>query len=366
MADRLQPLRVAIDVSKALGRRDGIGRYTEGVIRGLMEVDGENEYLLVPLLEPASAETFRERFPDVPLNFRFHADPTIVGEADVAHVTAYALPDSISVPLVTTVYDVTFLTSPAQHTLDNRLHCLAGLAESLCRKARLVAISSHSRAEVATELALAESGIEVVYPAVDERFGPSGPELPEELAVEEPYLLAVGTLEPRKNLARLLEAFAALPAEQVGEHRLLVAGGEGWLQEDLARRAVELGVDERVVWLGAVEDAHLPALYRGATALVYPSLAEGFGLPPLEAMACGTPVVVSNRSAMPEVVADAGILVEPRDVGSIRDGIAALLRDGTWRRALGEAGLARAELFSWRESATKMIGVYRAAASDRR
>ena len=172
-------------------------------------------------------------------------------------------------------------------------------------------------------------------------------------------MLSLGTVEPRKNLATLVAAFGRLPDALRQTHLLVVAGAEGWLRVDPESLAAAAGVGDRLRCLGAVDEADLPLLYAGAAAFAYPSLYEGFGLPPLEAMACGAPVVTSNTSSLPEVVGEAAVLVDPTSVDSVRDGLAAVLADGERRRALRAAGLARAAEFSWERTARETLAVYR-------
>lgn len=360
-------MRIGIDISKALGRPDGIGRYTRGLVAALMAEDREGDYRLYPLFEAAAApDRFREVFPEAPAGFRLaHQRAPAPGEVDLFHATTLSVPREHLGPLVVTVYDLTFLTHPRCHTLDNRTHCLAGLARALCCGARIIAISRHTRRELVERLAVPGDRVTVVYPAADARFAPTpDPAVPARLGLPGPYLLSLGTLEPRKNFPAVVEAFARLPGEVRGEHLLAVAGAQGWLAPDLEARAREAGVADRVRFLGPVDDGDLPALYSGAAAFVYPSLAEGFGLPPLEAMACGAPVVASSLTSLPEVVGEAGLLVDPREPEALAGALAGLLGDPGRRSALSKAGQERAATFSWRRAARETLAVYRQAAGE--
>ena len=172
-----------------------------------------------------------------------------------------------------------------------------------------------------------------------------------------PFILAVGVLQPRKNLARLVEAFAAV-ARSI-PHQLVLVGKEGWAHDELQATIARAGLGSRIVFTGYVPDADLPGFYNAADVFVYPSLYEGFGLPPLEAMQCGTPVIAGDTSSLPEVVGDAGILVDPRDTGKIAAALADLLRDERERARLRELGFERAKRFSWEETARQTVEVYR-------
>jgi glycosyltransferase involved in cell wall biosynthesis len=362
-------VRIGIDIGKALGPPDGLARYARELIGALAAVDGENRYLLFPLLAEAPERRFREVFPELPPSFALAPRRAPApGEVDLFHCTTAAVPHGEGLPLVYTLYDLTFLTHPRVHTLDNRLHCLRGLARALARRARLIAISEQTRRDAAAQLALAADGVAVIHPAAGAAFRPRDAaevaRVRERYGVAGPYVLSVGVREPRKNLGRLLEAFSRLPGELREGVRLALAGGRGWGEEDLEGRAAALGLAGRVLWLGRVAEEDLPALYSGAEVFAFPSLYEGFGLPPLEAMACGVPVVTSGAGSLPEVVGEAALVVDPGDADSIRDGLAALLADPERRRRLREAGLARAAGFSWQRAAERTLAVYRAAAGS--
>lgn len=358
-------MRVGIDISKGLVSPDGIGRTIRGLVSGLIEAGVEDEVVLYPLLEPVPAERFAAVFPDAPANFRLAAARAPEeGEVDLFHATSYCAPLRWEGPLVFTVHDLTFLTHPQFHTLENRLHCLSGLARAASRGARFLAVSEHTRRECERCLALPGERIDVVPNAADARFRPLDPEaarghVARRFGLAEPYVLAVGTLEPRKNLGALIAAFAALPEDRRRSLRLAVAGGGGWLGVDPAAAARRAGIGDRVTVLGAVADDDLPHLYAGAEVFAYPSLAEGFGLPALEALACGAPAVVSGVSSLPEVVGEAAVLIDPGDVDSLRAALERVLADGDLRARLRAAGPRQAARFSWRRTAEETLAVYR-------
>ena len=385
-------MRIGIDISKALGPPDGIGRYTAGLLAGLAALADEGQLEghrvdLYALLQPPPAGQAREETlanlnralagavagTRLPANFELRDQRSPAGgEVDLFHCTTHSVPVRYRGPLVFTVYDLTFLTLPQVHTVENRLHCTRGLARALARGARLCTISECSRRELVDQLA-PRGEISVIPPAADARFAP-----PSEAQIsrvrrvhglDRPYLLSLGTREPRKNLPRLIEAFATLSDEVAGEPLLAVAGGEGWPgeagDEEPAAVVARLGLESRVRFLGRVEEADLPALYGGAELLAYPSLAEGFGLPPLEAMACGTPVLTSESSSLPEVVGEAAVLVDARRTASIAAGLSRLIGDPALAAELRRAGLERARHFSWRQSARRWLASYGGGAPER-
>jgi glycosyltransferase involved in cell wall biosynthesis len=201
-------------------------------------------------------------------------------------------------------------------------------------------------------------------------FAPKAPKTLEEYpferwSIRRPYILAVGNLQPRKNLLRLIEAFAQLITERRIPHQLVLAGKAKWRESDIHRTVRRLGIEDRIVFTGRVPDEDLACLLNGAELFVYPSLYEGFGLPVLEAMACGTPVVTSNCTSIPEVAGDAALLVDPYRVDELADAIHHVLSDESLRARLREKGLARSQMFSWRQTARKTWTAYcQTAGSD--
>jgi alpha-1,3-rhamnosyl/mannosyltransferase len=205
--------------------------------------------------------------------------------------------------------------------------------------------------------------ISTTYLAADARFMPRPPETLRPALAQfgleaQGYVLCVGTLEPRKNLATLFAAYAGLPAALRQRFPLVVAGMAGWRTEGLMQSAADLISSQQVRLLGYVPDDVMPLLYAGAAAFCYPSRYEGFGLPPLEAMACGVPVLTSNRTSLPEVVGDAGLMVDPDDVDGMRERLRQMLEDEAFAQALGQRGLLRSRLFTWERCAQETFAVY--------
>ncbi len=280
--------------------------------------------------------------------------------------------DHVGIPLVgrtgkyvVTVHDVIPLILPETFTPRHRTIVRLALAR-IRRKADCVIVPSHAvKGDVVRYVGFPEDRVVVTPEGCDARFRPVRLEaalrdVVAKYGLPARYLLAVGTLEPRKNLAALLEAFARLRRGRAVDPnlRLVLAGARGWLDEPLFRTVRALGLERAVHFPGFIEDDDLPAVYSGAALFVFPSLYEGFGLPPLEAMACGVPVVASNVSAMPEVAGDAAILVDPRDVDGLASAIARVLRDGALRARLRVAGIARARQFSWETTARRTLDAY--------
>jgi glycosyltransferase involved in cell wall biosynthesis len=288
-------------------------------------------------------------------------------EADLVHGPVFVGPLLAPCPMVVTIHDLSFLRFPDLFRPFNRLY-LTTLARLSARRARrLIAVSAHAAAEAVQLLDVPSERIDVVYHGVDPVFRP----LPAgEIAafrklnqVPEQFVLFVGTLEPRKNLVRLVEAFAHV---YDGKTKLVLAGGKGWLYDTLFAKVERLGLEKAVIFPGYVTNDDLPFWYNAATILAYPSIYEGFGLPVLEAQACGTPVLTSNISSLPEAAGDAALMVDPYDVDALVEGLNRMLTDESLRFALRERGLVHASRFSWSHTAYETANVYRQALAEGR
>jgi glycosyltransferase involved in cell wall biosynthesis len=283
--------------------------------------------------------------------------------ADVFHasdVLNYALPGARN---VTTILDLTALLFPEYHT--------ARVQETLAQKFRLaqtktqavIAISECARRDAIEHLGLDPSRVHVVYCGVDGAFRPLPPATVAEalrplgLAPQQ-YILYVGTIEPRKNLARLVRAYHRVRQAFPAAPKLVLVGIKGWHYEDVLTAIDQLGLEDDVLLPGRVPSELLPALYNGAQLLAYPSIYEGFGLPALEAMACGTPVITSNTSSLPEVVGDAGVMVDPYDVTQLATAMEQMLNDEAQRAVFRQRGLERAARFTWEATARQTLEVY--------
>ena len=322
-------MRVAVDTSPLVQTRAGTARHVRGLVGALRDrPDIELELLSFGGTGRASSVLRDAFWYPVGLSRRTR-------KIDVLHCTTFRGPAGGSVPTVLTVHDLAILRSPEAFPRWHRLYGRAGLVHVLQAADAIVAVSEFTKCETVELAGVDADRIRVVPNAVDSVFGTEGPRADGE------YALAVATLEPRKNLSRVVEAAQAAGVE------LRVVGARGW------------GGVEVPGWVGEIPDAELAALYRGARCVLYPSLYEGFGLPVLEAMACGTPVVTSRGTSTEEVAGGAAILVDPLDVASLVDGIEQALAR---RDALIPLGLARAREFSWKAAADSVVDLWRALA----
>jgi glycosyltransferase involved in cell wall biosynthesis len=369
-------MRVALDGRKLYDF--GIGTHIHGLLRGFAEL-GIPEELVVYRPPDTPVPAALESAPGIAWR-REAAPPYSLTElwrlavrarrdrADVFHAPHYVCPPLLSCPAVVTVHDVIHLRFPDWRRKPLApLYARVMLRLAVRRAARLITVSEATRRDLEQRLGARPERIRVIPNGVAPHFRPAddAAELAarlEKLGVSSPYLLFVGNPLPHKNLPRLLDAYAGLPAD-VGA--LVLAGVRPAARPALDREVEARGVGERVVVLPPLPEAELPPVYQGATALVLPSLWEGFGLPALEAMACGTPVVAADRGGLGEVVGDAGLLVEPTDVDALREAMYNLAVQAPLRAALRVAGLARARAFSWRDAAEATVAVYREALASK-
>jgi glycosyltransferase involved in cell wall biosynthesis len=319
-------MRVGIDTSPLVQTRAGTARHVRGLVGALRNRSGLDLELLAFGGGGRVSSIVRDAV-WYPIGLRRRA-----GRLDVLHCTTFRGPLRAKVPTVVTVHDLAVLRAPEAFPRWHRLYGRAGLERVLRGAEAVVAVSEFTRAETVELAGVPAERIRVVANGVDTIFTADG------ARAEGDYVLAVATLEPRKNLRRAVDA-----AREAGvELRVVGARGWGGVQVD--------------GWVGEIPDAELAALYRGARCVVYPSLYEGFGLPVLEAMACGTPVVTSRGTAMEEVASGAAVLVDPLDVASIAEGIAAAIER---RDELVPVGLARARELTWERAADHIVELWK-------
>ncbi len=284
-------------------------------------------------------------------------------QPDLLHGMAFVLPFWLTVPGVITIFDLTFLLLPEAFRPLNRLYLQTMTQISARRAAHICSIAKHGKMDIVKYLGVPESKVTVVYPGLDPRF--ALPPTAEEVAdfrrrkgLPERYVLYLGTLEPRKNVPALLRAFAAIK-KYVSGVELVLAGGKGWGFEQIFAEVERLALQECVHFPGFVPTQELRLWYASADLFVYPSRYEGFGLPPLEAMACGTPVITSNVTSLTEVVGDAGITISPDEEEVLADAMVHLLNSPEELAMRRENGLQQAAGFNWYESARIQANVYR-------
>ncbi len=286
-------------------------------------------------------------------------------KVDLLHALAFVTPLLSPCPSVVTIYDLSFLLYPESFKHSKRFYLGLFTRLSAKRARRIIAISESTKRDVVRLLGVPPEKVEVVYCGIDEAFRPLAEDqvatFRSKRGLPERFILFVGTIEPRKNVARLIEAFADLQTCKLANLKLVIGGAKGWFCEHVFARVEELGLEGDVMFPGYIPVSELPLWYNAAELFVYPSLYEGFGLPPLEAMACGTPVVAANTSSLPEVVGEAGLTVDPLDVEGLAEAMRRALSDEALRQEMRERGLQRAKGFSWTKTARETVQVYRRA-----
>jgi len=369
----------------------GVWRYTDSLIRALARNTGPHRYSLLFVNKPWA----KVPPPDVPSPMRLVNVTTIsnffftffcppIPRGPVKRLAVDAFLDPVSVfhsinvtPLpqqqgkrVVTVHDLTCLLFPELHPWDRRMLFHLSMRRAARLADTIIVPSATTGRDLAARFPPATKKIRVVPHAPSERFVPLSPEdclaaVHRHGLAHGDYLLFVGNVEPRKNLVALIEAYGRMRTAIPRAPRLAIAGGAGWKNQAIHEAARTSSVTADIRFLGHVPDADLPPLVNGAVAFVYPSLYEGFGLPPLEAMACGTPVITSNRSSLPEVVGDAALLVDPDDRGALADAMAHVVSDAALREDLRARGLARARRYTWDETARRTVAVYEGVYASR-
>lgn len=356
---------IGVDAGRALHGYGGVATYTRQLVSGLARYAPGHQIVIFDLDRGNHhRDDFERVFGTLPSTVRAaKATGGELGRLDIFHAPGFAMPPPGAPNHVFTLHDLTVLSHPDYHTLDNRVRTLVSIAEALTRGATVIGVSRATRAEAVRLLSLSGESLEVLPPILDPRFTPGGNDELDQaaldrLGIDGPFGLAIGSLEPRKNLGRLLDAWELLPADISADLSLVVVSSVGWLEGTLRRRLQARDREGSMRLLAQVPGRDLAALYRRARVVVFPSLAEGFGLPVAEAMACGAPVVTSDLSAMPEVAGGAAVLVDPEDADDIANGICRVLENTELRRDLRERGPERATRFSAESVVPRLLEIY--------
>lgn len=373
-------MRIGVDYTSAARQQAGIGRYTRELVAALLSLNRAHQYTILaatgglkrgdwcsgmrregvrlrflPVTDDWLARLWHRLRLPIPVEL-------VTGPLDVFYSPDFTLPPTArSTKTTLTVHDLSFIHHPEAFVPSLRRYLERTVPRSVERADLVLADSAHTRSDVISLLGVSPDVVEVIYPGVDSRFGVEATPGERERLRERhritdcPYILSVGTLQPRKNYLRLIEGFARLEDSSGGGLQLLIAGGHGWLYDEIV---AEAGRHESIRLLGFVADDDLPALYRGARLFALTSLYEGFGLPVVEAMACGVPVVCSRTSSLPEVAGDAAVLVDPLDCDELTDAMARVLEERKLRDGMVRRGLAQAAGFTWERSAQRLVALF--------
>ncbi|HTS17798.1 MAG TPA: glycosyltransferase family 1 protein [Verrucomicrobiae bacterium] len=373
-------MRIGFDVSQTGAGRSGCGYFAESMIRHLAEIDDGNEYVLYPTfgshwwdpdwqsgIATVAGPNFQrwEGHQSHQESRRFWDEPTEqfeahLGDPDIVHANNFFCPKGLhAARLVYTLHDLAFLEYPEFATEANRLACFDGVLRASLLADLIVAVSEHSRHHFLETFPHYPPERAIVMHEAS-RFASRPIARPEKLSMLAPgeFWLSVGTLEPRKNPVRLFRAYARLKSSAPLTWPLVWAGGNGWLMDDLPHLLKEEGLERDILLLGRVDDESLQWLYQNCFAFVFPSVFEGFGLPVLEALSLGAPVIAANTTSIPEVVGAAGLLVDPLSEDEILAAMMKLDGDKALRQGLSSAGPRQAERFSWTQSARQLLQQY--------
>jgi glycosyltransferase involved in cell wall biosynthesis len=363
-------MKIGLEAERAnLPNPTGVERYAAELIKNLAKLDSRNEYVLYFRTPP------QEWFYHLPKNFSIKVMPfpkfwtqlrlsweMMMHPVDVLVITASALPIWHPKKSIATVHDVAWKLYPDAFTPFMRRYLEWSAWHAVKNAYRVLAVSQSSKNDLIKFYQAPADKIVVTHLGLDGSFKPMSyaevqPVLDKYGLVYEKYALFVGTIQPRKNIERLVESFHQLRKENHIEEKLTIFGGRGWLWEPIVKKIKMMGLDGSIKYFDYAPHEDLPYIYAGARLLTLPALYEGFGLPPLEAMASGVPVVVSNVSSLPEVTGDAGRLVDPNSVDSIAEGLLEVLTDKDLRDQMIVKGLEQAKKFTWENTARKTLEV---------
>lgn len=372
-------MHIGIDAHAIGAQQGGNETYIRNLIRALAALDADNRYTIYLANAQAAAE-WQNGFVAQHPNFsvRLLPPPTPLVRVpvfltyelrrrpvDVLHVQ-YTAPPFCNAPVVATIHDLAFEHLPETFTRRGSLQLKLTVRRTARRAARIATVSEYSRQDLLRTYRLAPEKVVTTYNGIEPHFtaqpraADEAAQVRQRFGIAREFLLAVGSLQPRKNLERLIRTYARLRREQPDfAPQLVIVGRKLWLAESIFAEVSRQPWASDVILTGYVSDDDLPALYRTASAFVYPSLFEGFGLPPLEAMACGTPVITSNISSLPEVAGSAALLIDPLNEQELAAALQRILNDQPLRARLRAEGVRQAAKFTWRDAAEKTLQLYR-------
>lgn len=361
-------MKIGFDISQTCETKSGTGFYADQLIRALAKIDKENTYTLLPWFydyRPRGVEhavKIHQKNFEEKLVRNFSDEESTMKKLDIIHSNNFRYPKNISAKKIVTIYDVCFMDHPEYTTEANRLFCYQGTLDAMLFADKVIAISDYTKKRLLHFFpCVPEDKVEVIYCGNRDTLLAEKEDkgVPESFQLSEgKYFLSVGTIEPRKNYGTLLKAYRWYKEHTKAHKKLCIAGGYGWMQENFARDIAELGLAEDVVVTGYVSDAQLANLYRYCFAFVYPTWYEGFGLPVLEAMNFGKPVIASNVSSIPEVVGDGGLLAEPGDWERFAGYMVQVEQEREVYECVIENGYNSVGRFTWERAAGKVLDIY--------
>lgn len=364
-------MKIAIDISRAVNETAGVGRYTRELVLSLQKPLKDDELILLANFFnhrakktqivrqiAGQSKTIVTHYPgkikEFLLQSKWHFQSFLNKRADVFLAPTFLdVNYSLKIPQIVVIHDLSMFLFP-EHLGEKQAKKYQILTKKACQKAvKVIAVSESTKNDLVRLAGIEPAKIEVIYPGQTILPEPAS-SLPFDLKAKS-YILNVGTLEPRKNLVGLMEAYADLPSDLQEKYPLVVVGAKGWNTSEVFLKYQEYGLEGKVIFAGYLSDKELSALYRDAAIFVYPSLYEGFGLPVLEAMSYGLPVLTSNLSSLPEVIGSAGIQIDPTDEKALQEGIQRLLEDNQAAASLGQKALERSKQFTWEKTGLNVL-----------
>lgn len=371
-------MRILVDYTSGIAQNAGIGRYTRNLVDAMLRLDHEDQFTLFSADKPSASRGFPSA-PNVrtvvgPISnkrmttlwHRFRAPlpiEALAGAADVFHSPDFSLPPVARARTVVTIHDLAFITNPECAVPSLRDYLLRVTPHAVRRADRIIAVSQRTADDLVNLMGVSKEKITTIYLGVDpglKRVDDRArlTEVANRYALRGPFILAVGTIEPRKNYERLIQAFAMIHGNPSAPAHLVIVGRKGWMYETVFETLERSHLGDSVRILENVPDHDLAAFYSMASLLVTPSLYEGFGIPPVEAMAYGLPVVVSDGGSLPEIVGDAGMVVPAKDVDALASALLRVTTDDTLRAEMSRRSFARARRFDWGATARATLDVY--------
>lgn len=360
-------MNIGVDVRELVGNKAGIGWYVFHVLKNILPLDAKHNYTLYSDSEidfPEYANARVKIIRKTGLGWHYAVAKEITKDKIDLYwaPTSPIIPAITKVPTVMTIHDMTTFLFPKKHELKGRVINSIYLKKALRKTAKVLAISNSTKHDIQKLFAVPDNKIAITYPGFDASFKPLAKDIITKAKISyklsKDYILFVGTVEPRKNIGGLIESYNLLTNDIKSKYNLVIVGKKGWLYDEIFRKVQEFKLEKNIKFLDYVKFEDLPAIYNGAKIFVYPSLYEGFGLPPLEAMACGKAVIASNVSSLPEVVGDAAILINPNNYIKLADQIANLLNDDKKISDLEKKSLAQTKIFSWEKCAEQTLEAF--------
>jgi glycosyltransferase involved in cell wall biosynthesis len=352
-------MKIGIDIQTTLGNKTGFGFYVENLVEQLKKINGGYEYSLIrPDIEQDFSAPKRFLWDQFGVPKQARAE-----KVDLLHQPSFSAPVFFGGRTVVTIHDLIAVHFGEDIPFWSRQYFGRWMPFSYNFVDHIIAVSNHTKKDIIDLLHTPEDKITVIYEAADTKFKPlpdkasQAKRIKEKYKIKDDFILHVGTLNPRKNLEFLVSVYSEV-VKKFPNTNLVIAGKKGWYYESLIEKVNSLDLGKKVLFIGYIDEEDKVAMYNAATMLVFPSLYEGFGLPPLEAMSCGVPVVASNRSSIPEVVGEGGLLIDPTDIKAWTDGICLFLKSPKDREKYGQYGIKQASKFSWSKTAQETISVY--------